>query len=80
MTADPDFQAWVQSLPADHWSRYDLSACRLGWDAAFDHVFSDSEPVSQATLAHNVVGFCLILAGLLALLIAWTALFLVMGL
>jgi hypothetical protein len=32
--ADADFDAWVASLPATHWSKYDLSACRLGWDAA----------------------------------------------
>lgn len=30
---DPDFRAFVESLPDSHWSKYDLSAVRLGWDA-----------------------------------------------
>jgi hypothetical protein len=29
-----EFDAWVASLPAKSWAKYDLSACRLGWDAA----------------------------------------------
>jgi hypothetical protein len=29
---DTAFDAWVASLPAKHWARYDLSAARLGWD------------------------------------------------
>lgn len=28
-----EFDAWVASMPAKHWSKYDLSACRLGWEA-----------------------------------------------
>jgi hypothetical protein len=31
---DPMFDLWVASMPMDSWARYDLSACRLGWDAA----------------------------------------------
>ena len=31
-----EFDAWVASMPAKHWSKYDLSACRLGWEAALD--------------------------------------------
>lgn len=31
---DAQFDAWRDSLPATYWARYDLSACRLGWDAA----------------------------------------------
>lgn len=31
---DPEFDAWRDSLPDKHWAKYDLSACRLGWDAA----------------------------------------------
>jgi hypothetical protein len=30
---DKLFRAWVESLPDTHWAKYDLSACRLGWDA-----------------------------------------------
>lgn len=35
------FEAWRDSLPAKHWARYDLSACKLGWDAA--HASRDAE-------------------------------------
>ena len=28
------FDAWAQSLPDNYWAKYDLSACKLGWDAA----------------------------------------------
>ena len=31
---DPEFREWVESLPEKHWAKYDLSAARLGWDAA----------------------------------------------
>lgn len=30
-TADQDFKDFVDALPAKHWSRYDLSAVRIGW-------------------------------------------------
>ncbi|OJX17927.1 MAG: hypothetical protein BGO82_17100 [Devosia sp. 67-54] len=33
-TPDAAFDAWVASLPKQSWAKYDLSACRLGWDAA----------------------------------------------
>jgi len=29
----PEFRAWVETLPDKHWAKYDLSACRLGWEA-----------------------------------------------
>jgi len=32
--ANPEFTAWCDTLPEKHWARYDLSACRLGWEAA----------------------------------------------
>ena len=44
---DDRFDKWVESLPASHWAKYDLSACRLGWDAATnaaDRVIKDAEP------------------------------------
>ena len=31
---NPLFDAWVQSLPPTYWTRYDLSAARIGWEAA----------------------------------------------
>jgi hypothetical protein len=32
-TESPEFRAWVESLPPAYWARYDLSACRIGWEA-----------------------------------------------
>ena len=31
---NPAFRAWVETFPDEHWAKKDLSACRLGWDAA----------------------------------------------
>lgn len=33
-TENPEFNAWRESLPPAYWARYDLSACRIGWEAA----------------------------------------------
>lgn len=33
-TPNPEFRAWAESLPATYWVRYDLSAARIGWEAA----------------------------------------------
>ena len=33
-TDNPAFNAWVASLPTTYWARYDLSAIRIGWEAA----------------------------------------------
>jgi len=33
-TENEDFRAWVASLPPTYWARYDLSAARIGWEAA----------------------------------------------
>jgi hypothetical protein len=33
-TPNADFRAWVDSLPPTYWTRYDLSAARIGWEAA----------------------------------------------
>ena len=35
---DKEFRFYVESLPDKHWSKYDLSAVRLGWDAAIKRV------------------------------------------
>ena len=32
-TSDPEFRAFVESMPDSHWAKYDLSAVRLGWEA-----------------------------------------------
>ena len=32
--ANPQFDNWVDSLHPRHWARYDLGACRLGFEAA----------------------------------------------
>lgn len=31
---EPEFRAWVNSMPDKYWAKYDLGACRLGWHAA----------------------------------------------
>jgi hypothetical protein len=31
---NPAFEEWKATMPATHWAKYDLSACRLGWEAA----------------------------------------------
>lgn len=28
---DPEFDAFVASMPDKYWAKYDLSACRIGW-------------------------------------------------
>lgn len=51
---NPQFDAWVASLPATHWAKYDLSACRLGWEAALTQ---PAEPVKVRdvdSLARNI--------------------------
>lgn len=42
-TNNPEFRAWVDSLPAKHWAKYDLSACRLGWEAATERAANIAE-------------------------------------
>ena len=29
-----EFEQWVESLPSTYWVRYDISAARVGWEAA----------------------------------------------
>ena len=31
-TENPEFIAWTKTMPARSWARYDLAACRLGWE------------------------------------------------
>lgn len=33
LSSSPEFEAWVASLDPKHWAKYDLGACRLGWEA-----------------------------------------------
>lgn len=33
MKEDPEFRAWVNSMPDKYWAKYDLGACHLGWHA-----------------------------------------------
>ena len=37
----PEFRAWVETLPATYWARYDLSAARIGWEAGRKSAQSD---------------------------------------
>lgn len=45
-TPNPDFRAWVDSLPPTYWARYDLSAARIGWEAASNHIFENVKDVA----------------------------------
>lgn len=38
LTKDENFRKWVESLPDEYWAKKDLSACRMGWDAALEYV------------------------------------------
>lgn len=46
--SDAAFDAWRDSLPAKHWSKYDLAACRIGWDAARNSPTHVGEAVAWA--------------------------------
>jgi hypothetical protein len=37
-----DFRAWVESLPPTYWARYDLSAARIGWEAASKFILENN--------------------------------------
>jgi len=48
LTADPEFSRLVKYLPDTHWSKYDVSAARLGWEAHKAWVrHKDSTPPRQ---------------------------------
>lgn len=49
---DPEFEAWVASLPAKSWAKYDLSACRLGWDASRASLPQQPVEVTEEIAAH----------------------------
>lgn len=42
-TTNEDFRAWVESLPPTYWARYDLSAARIGWEAASKFIPGNAE-------------------------------------
>ena len=48
-TPNPDFRAWADSLPPTYWSRYDLSAARIGWEAACKFIQTAKSPSVGAT-------------------------------
>lgn len=35
-SADDAFRQWVETLPAKHWAKHDLSGVGMGWNAALD--------------------------------------------
>lgn len=48
-TADPTFTAFIATLPEAHWSKYDLSAARIGWHhgrLALTRELAGAEPVA----------------------------------
>lgn len=44
------FVEWRDSLPNSHWARYDLSACKLGWDAARQYWLDEAIKVANRKL------------------------------
>lgn len=44
---NPDFRAWVKSLPDTYWARYDLSAARIGWEAACKFILENAQDEGQ---------------------------------
>ena len=62
-TTNADFRAWVESLPPLYWSRYDLSAARIGWEAACENQETKSKPSpaekvsGKRVAAHRLVRF-----------------------
>lgn len=51
---DPEFSAWVRSMPDKYWAKYDLGACRLGWFAARSHVASPDAYYSPTGPKHHL--------------------------
>lgn len=43
-TPSAEFRAWVDSLPPTYWTRYDLSAARIGWEAGRRHSCEEKAP------------------------------------
>ena len=41
-TPNAEFRVWLDSLPPSYWVRYDLSAARIGWEAACNHLETSS--------------------------------------
>lgn len=50
-TRNDEFRAWAESLPKEYWARYDLSAARIGWEAAKKRSW---RPISEAPLDRAV--------------------------
>lgn len=44
---DLNFNAWVESLPAESWIKKDLSACRMGWDAALEYAAKKDGAINE---------------------------------
>lgn len=58
---DEDFDAWKAALPSGHWAKYDLSACRLGFDAGWQAAIAaerakQAEPVAWREQTHEIAG------------------------
>lgn len=44
------FDEWVKSLPAKHWAKYDLSACKVGWEARQANIEEQVKVLQQTLL------------------------------
>lgn len=45
--SNPDFRAWADSLPPTYWARYDLSAARIGWEAASKFILENVKHIRR---------------------------------
>lgn len=50
MKEDPEFRAWVDSMPDKYWAKYDLGACHLGWFAARERTPASTPPNGHCSL------------------------------
>lgn len=46
--SDPEFRAWVASMPEQHWAKYDLSALRIGWHYGRKPLMAENERLTAA--------------------------------
>ena len=53
--SNPLFRKWVETLPDNTWAKKDLSACRLGWDAAVEQLVELLN--DQTTIQHGTQSY-----------------------
>jgi hypothetical protein len=56
MNKDLEWQKFKASLPATHWAQYDISAVRLGWDAAWERLTQLQQEEYKANEPEEIFG------------------------